>query len=108
MLDQLTSGDFAAHLHEIFRLHTGAAAEEPGQEPGGDQLQLELIKVAEFGPEATATRRRAFSLLFREPGPGYVGQRIYTLDHASLGRLNLFLVPVGPGEGGMRYEAIFT
>ncbi|HEY1011859.1 MAG TPA: hypothetical protein VGE07_04085 [Herpetosiphonaceae bacterium] len=108
MLEQLTSGDFAAHVHETFRLYPGAVAEEPGQEPGGEPLPLELIKVAEFGPEATPKHRRGFSLLFLAPGPGHLEQRIYSLDHDSLGRLALFLVPVGPGQGGMLYEAIFT
>jgi hypothetical protein len=28
--------------------------------------------------------------------------------HAQLGAMEIFLVPIGPDEGGMRYEAIFT
>ena len=35
-------------------------------------------------------------------------QRIYPLVHETLGSLELFIVPIGPREGGMVYEAIFT
>ncbi len=36
-------------------------------------------------------------------------QRIHALEHPQLGRLELFLVPVGPGPDGVpRYEAVFN
>ena len=43
-------------------------------------------------------------LLFRGPSLPILPQRIYPLEHAALGRLELFIVPIGPGQ----YEAIFT
>ena len=35
-------------------------------------------------------------------------QAIYPITHPSLGTLELFIVPLGPKDGGNRYEIIFT
>jgi len=35
-------------------------------------------------------------------------QRTYDLVHPELGTLQIFIVPLGPQGGEMRYEAIFT
>ena len=49
-----------------------------------------------------------FSLLFvSAPGPIF-GQSIYTLHHDGMGTVEMFLVPLGPGEGGNLYQAIFA
>ncbi|GAB4410278.1 MAG: hypothetical protein Fur0044_03980 [Anaerolineae bacterium] len=97
MLDKLTSADFAAYLHQPFRIRL------EGMEP----LETELIEVTELG-EAAPGRRRAFSLIFRGPRQIVLPQQIYPLEHKVMGALDLFLVPIGPDQAGMRYEAIFT
>jgi hypothetical protein len=63
-----------------------------------------------MGPVASTTPagRRPFSLIFRSAGSRYLPQRTYSIEHAALGRLDLFLVPIGPDEGGIRYQAIFA
>jgi hypothetical protein len=100
-LDQLTSADFAAHRHEVFR------AEWAGLEP----VELELDRVADLNP-ATAAKpagRPPFSIEFLGPvSTQYLPQHIYHLEHARLGALEVFLVPLGPEQGRMRYEAVFT
>jgi hypothetical protein len=35
-------------------------------------------------------------------------QQIYQVEHPTLGSFELFLVPVGPDEQGMCYEAVFN
>jgi hypothetical protein len=109
MLDKLTSADFAACLQQRFTLYQGPW--DPGAAPSGDTLDLELVSVAELG-EAPAgevlPRRRPFSLIFRAADRGHLPQRTYSLTHADLGRLDLFLVPIGADQVGMRYEAVFT
>jgi len=35
-------------------------------------------------------------------------QRIYPMEHAHLGVFELFLVPIGPDQHGMGYEAVFA
>ena len=88
----LTAAAFRPHLHETFGL-----VDESGS------VDTELVEVTQLG-EGTPERRAPFSLVFRGPDEPTLPQRIYGLEHAELGALELFLVPIGPG----RYEAIFT
>ena len=70
-------------------------------------LELELIEANPLG--ARPGRGRApFSILLRGPLAPVMPQRIYPLAHETLGSLELFIVPIGPRDGGMAYEAIFT
>jgi hypothetical protein len=41
------------------------------------------------------------------PGP-FLPQAIYPLLHPAFEALELFLVPLGPKDGGNSYEAVFT
>ncbi|HLF26219.1 MAG TPA: hypothetical protein VJG32_07780 [Anaerolineae bacterium] len=104
-LAQLTGADFQPHLAEVFRVHA------PSIEP----IELELDQVAPLGPRTTAEaeaagRRPPFALVFLGPASDqYLAQATYTVAHAQLGELTLFLVPLGPtAERRMRYEAVFT
>jgi hypothetical protein len=92
MLDIHGVETFLPQLHERFRLVDGSGSRD-----------IELVEVTQLG-EATAERRAPFSLVFRDLKGVTVPQRIHRLEHAELGVLELFLVPIGPG----RYEAIFT
>ncbi len=51
-----------------------------------------------------------YALVFRAPPrrAAHAPQGTYRLTHAELGTLEVFLVPIGPDAGGMRYEAIFN
>src|SRR5262245_12644833 len=110
MLDKLTSADFAPHMHEAFQLSPGPWGEPHDPAAHGAALAIELIEVADLGdePAATPARRRPFSLVVRQPGGAYLPQRIYSIEHQAFERLDLFLVPIGPDQSGMRYQAIFT
>jgi hypothetical protein len=76
------------------------------QAPGG-AVPLELVRVQPLG-HGMPGRREPFSLLFLGPDARHVEQRTWPLEHAVLGRLDVFLVPLGPSEGRMRYEAVFS
>lgn len=97
MLDRLQHADFLPLVGHAFRMEIA-----PGQD-----LDLTLAEVKPLGEVPPPPRRQAFSLIFVSTGPGHQPQRIYSVTHPSLGTLELFLVPVGPGSGGMRYEAVF-
>lgn len=85
--------EFAACVGDRFRL-----------DGNGCELVAELVEAKPLGE----ARDRPFALLFRvEDGPT-LPQKIYPLEHDRLSRLELFLVPVGPDEVGMRYEAVFS
>lgn len=38
----------------------------------------------------------------------YAPQGTYLVEHEQLGAHDLFIVPLGPDQNGMRYEVIFT
>lgn len=72
---------------------------------------LELIEVKRLGASRvgnTPAVRAPFSLIFRDSTADALPQSIYRLEHDQLGTLEIFLVPIGPDEQGMRYQAVFT
>jgi SAM-dependent methyltransferase len=73
-------------------------------------LRLELAEVAALSPQTffTGAFRSPFRLIFRGPAQPVHPQGTLPLDHPQLGRVEIFLVPIGPHAGGMQYEAIFT
>ncbi len=52
--------------------------------------------------------REPFSLMFRSESQVVLPQRIYSLKHAHLGRLDIFLAPVGRDAAGVLYQAVFN
>ena len=52
--------------------------------------------------------RQPFSLIFRGPPAPLLPQAIYALQHAGLGVLEIFVVPIARGAEGVSYQAIFT
>ncbi|HET9229065.1 MAG TPA: hypothetical protein VFR31_20475 [Thermoanaerobaculia bacterium] len=103
MLDTLTPGSFAEHVGSRFHLQLD------GQEP----LELELFEISRYeeNPEHAA-RKEPFSLMFIGPVRPVLPQAIYPLEHPVVGKLEIFLVPIGPDprgkQSGMRYEAAFN
>jgi hypothetical protein len=95
MLDSLNSRVFSEQLHTTFRVRV----------PGPSILSLELSDVTE---KNLAPQAEQFSLVFRDPATGHIPQGTYTFEHDKLGTFDLFLVPIGPDSGGMRYEVVFN
>ena len=52
--------------------------------------------------------RAPFSLLFRSASKVLLPQQIYRLKNATLGILDIFLVPVARDKEGIIYQAIFN
>jgi hypothetical protein len=103
MLETLTIDMFAARLGERFRMRV----------QGEHSLELELIEVTPLrvrsaGGADSSRAREPFSLVFRGPANLVAPQRIYPVEHDTIGSHELFLVPIGPDHAGMRYEAVFT
>jgi len=100
MLKRLTVADFEPLRGSTFRAEL----------PSGP-LELELTQVTahpERSARPGAATGRPFSLLFRAPTPHHVLQGIFALSHDRLGRLDVFMVPVGRDAGGLLLEAIFN
>jgi hypothetical protein len=97
LLHVVTVENFAELVGDRFALNAGPDA----------TLDLELIEANPLGGRPGGGRA-PFSVLFRGPSAPVMPQRIYALAHQTLGSLDLFIVPIGPRDGGMVYEAIFT
>jgi hypothetical protein len=98
MLDTVTIDTFRPHLGEIFRVIVG-----------DEQMRVKLTEVSPWGPEASKGRPRVpFSLVFHTVPEAVVPQAIYRVESDAMEPMELFLVPLGPDERGMRYEAVFT
>jgi len=95
-LGALTAGDFEPLVHDRFRFASEATT----------PFEVELIDVSEMG--SPGAQRSQFSLVFRGGPSPPLPQGIHGLEHEDLGRLDLFLVPIGPDAEGQRYEAVFT
>jgi hypothetical protein len=70
------------------------------------ELRLELAEP--FGSARPDLDRPPFALVFAAPMKGPLPQQTYPLEHAELGRLELFLVPISASDGECRYEAVFS
>ncbi len=98
MARELKIGDFFERVGEGFRVPLADGA-----------IEITLVEVTNLARADHAGPRRApFSLTFRGPLRPALVQRTWPLEHAALGRLEVFLVPIGPDPSGMRYEAIFN
>lgn len=77
---------------------------------GAPELALELLEARSL-PDAqrpAADGRQPFALIFGGPAEPLLAQQIVPLEHAALGRLELFLVPIARDADGARYEAVFS
>ena len=75
-------------------------------------VQQKLLLEGRFSEtEARQSREESFALTFRGPGEWPLRQRAYMLSHPKLGKLELFLVPVGKVEkdpAWRDYVAVFN
>jgi hypothetical protein len=102
LLDTFTFSTFSPYLGQKFVLVID----------GAKRLEVDLIEATSLtekrsGKERSA-RRSPFSLVFRGPKQPLLPQRIYTFEHAVLGSFEIFIVPIGVDEDGLRYEAVFN
>ncbi len=73
-----------------------------------DQIEVELIEAEALPSPGKETQNESFSLVFRAAKDSGLWQGITTLEHASLGSTDLFLVPVGEDEEGLYFQAVFN
>ena len=98
-LKAVTHQDFAACLEQTFV----AGGEDTGA------VELRLVEARDRSDLGAAGQARApFCLLFVGPPDTMLAQGMHPLRHPGLGAMELFLVPVGRDESGVRYEAVFN
>jgi hypothetical protein len=98
MPELLTPQHFEPLLHQRFTL----CVDE------NTSFDVELIEVRALPRSGSVPAREPFSLTFRGPREYYVPQRVYALQNETLGKQDIFLVPIGPDDIGHRYQAIFN
>jgi len=92
MPERLSLSDFAPHLRTRFRVTQR------------EDFELELSEIA----DAFNAQLEQFSLIFTGKLSPWLQQGLYKLCHPRMSECELFLVPIGPDERGMRYQAIFS
>lgn len=95
MVETLTRLHFEPHVGDSFLLSVQ-----------GRPVALTLHETRPLG-EAMRSGG-AFALYFAGPPAPILPQATYALRHATLGAIDLFIVPIGQAGEGVRYEAIFT
>jgi hypothetical protein len=93
----LTLETFQPHLGSVFAIPLAQG-----------RFELTLVEVSPLPSRAPDAQREPFTLLFRGPSTPVLPQRIYPLEHQTLGRQEIFIVPIGSDGAGMRYEAVFN
>ena len=89
-----------------YRLFADREGEEFLLRSADATVRLRLVEakaVPAQGQLPESVRSEPFSLLFEVEGGDAVEQGLYRVEHAVLGGIDIFLVPVGPG----RNEAVF-
>jgi hypothetical protein len=103
-LDRLTVDDFTPVVGHSFVVDDGDAA---------GTIELVLTEASGSAPsaaaaEGSARQRSPFQLRFRGPAEPILAQQICPLENDTVGRLEIFLVPIDRDESGTTYEAIFA
>ena len=94
-LADLSAGTFEPHERSTFVLAPS----------GGEPFNATLTEIRLGGPGPV---REQFALLFVGGPTPPAPQGIFTVAHEELGTMDAFLVPLGPGPDGQRYEAVFS
>lgn len=89
---------FAGRANETFDLGMGESS-----------MPLTLVDVQPLQVQTWAGMMRApFSLMFKSGSPVVLPQKTYRLNNATMGPVDLFLVPVGRDVSGVLYQAVFN
>ena len=91
----VTKEAFAAALDTEFTMNLEAAETMP-------------LKLVQYQVPLLNAVQECFSLLFHAPLHAPSAQSLRTLQHETLGELEIFLVPVKKTEEGLFYEAVFN
>jgi len=102
MLNEVTADVFAEHLGSVFHIH-----QSRGVVIDAKLIESTPLRLAD-GTSSGLSKREPCSIIFRGPFEPVLSQQIYEINHDVLGRMDLFLVALGPDAEGMRYEAIFN
>ena len=94
----ITAQDFLSYINQSIKIIF-----EPSV-----TLDAKIIEVEEK-VQNLSDFRIPFSVVFRTSQKDeYYSQGTYVILHPTKGELHVFLVPIGPDDRGMRYEAVYS
>lgn len=96
MLEQITHESFEPLVGQTVELRAGDVS---------FRATIERVSLLRKNP---GQARIPFSVELQAHDATNHGQQTYRLSHPALGELDLFLVPVGLAETGIRYEIVFN
>lgn len=96
MSERLDAGDFEQHLGQSVAFSADGLSFE------ADIKQVDRLK------QQAGQARQPFSVIFSAVQTQAYAQKIYTMRHPEIGDRMIFLVPIGPDQNGMCYEAVFA
>jgi hypothetical protein len=96
MLDEITHESFDSLVGKTLDVQLGEVC---------FQADVAKVRLLQQNPGAV---RQSFAVELHAYDASNHGQQMYLLSHPDLGDLNLFMVPIGPGDKGMRYEIVFN
>jgi hypothetical protein len=82
---------------------------------GSKSVKVKLVKIVDFKVvnsislpgSGDGVAPECFSVVFRGPHSNTLEQGTYRVEHKTMGRLNMFLVPASRTGGSLHYEAVF-
>lgn len=94
----LTYESFGPHVNSTFTLGLGETT-----------VELTLTEATrQVVRPFPGMMREPFSLIFRSSSPVVLPQRSYPITHQSMGKLDIFIVPIGRDVRGVVYQAVFN
>jgi hypothetical protein len=93
----LSSAAFAEQIDTVFTVRAGSLTAH----------RMKLIEVTKHAP-LSKVKQDGFSIVFAAPRGEALTQNTYIFEHPRLGRFPMFIVPIGSGEQGTFYEAVFN
>lgn len=97
-LSKISAQDFKDHLGQLLQI----------QFSEHEAVPVKVTKVTDL-ETYTPLERGAFSVVLQTEGEkNHRPQGIYRINHPVSGKLDVFLVPIGPDQNGMKYEAVFS
>ena len=96
MLDELRREDFEPYIGQRMDVRVGE--------------EIIALEVGSVAPIANPSPRKhpPFALILLARERYMPNQGVFHLAHPKLGEIELFMVPIGPKDGAMRYEVIFN
>ena len=93
----------ASLTHEEFSKNANTKFQVPIDE--NTPVELELTEISEI---KLHPHQEEFTIVFRGPLDGFLGQGARNFTHDQMGQFELFIVPIRKDAQGFYYEAVFN